>query len=47
MVTNFDLFDSGDQLQRIFHLDDSDNYPPYNAYFDYLGYDSSNFLYSI
>eukprot|EP00347_Sterkiella_histriomuscorum_P002815 403366702 len=46
-VVNFDMFDASAQLQVIFGLDDIEVYPAYNTYFEYLGYDNSNFLYLI
>lgn len=46
-IVNFDVFDASGILQTLFILDDIDDYPPYNYYFDNLGYDNCNFLYLI
>lgn len=43
----FDPFNSQYFLQIIFQIEDEDNYPPYNDRFDFLGYNSSNFIYLI
>ncbi len=34
-------------LVSIYHLESSDKYPPYNDRFDFLGYESSNFIHLI
>eukprot|EP00347_Sterkiella_histriomuscorum_P016053 403354665 len=44
-VSTFDPIESNQYIQRVFKLEDIENYPPYNDRFEFTGYDSSNFLY--
>lgn len=46
-IATFDVINSADILQVIFGLHSPDDYPPYNSRFDFLGYNSCNFVYLI
>ena len=43
----FDPVKSDKILAKIYHLDKSEAYSPYNERFDFLGYESSNFIHVI
>lgn len=45
MLITFDPIETNSYLEVIFDLQDEEEYPPYNANFEFLGYESSNFIY--
>jgi len=47
MVITFDPVDSDLYLEKTFDLQDEDDYEPFNDNFEFLGYESSNFIYLI
>ncbi|CDW82428.1 UNKNOWN [Stylonychia lemnae] len=46
-VVNFDVIGTEMILEKVFDLQSSDDYTPYNDNFTFLGYDNSNFIYLI
>lgn len=46
-VITFDFFNTEYFSSLIFGLEDTDNYPPYNDNFDFIGYSTNNFLYNM
>ena len=44
-VVNFDTFQGSEALQKMFDLKDSSAYPPLDDYFEYMEYNTSNFIY--
>ena len=46
-IVNFDVFNTESNLKGMFHLKDADDYPEYDEYFSFMGYDNTNFLYIV
>ena len=46
-IVNFDIFNSADNLQTLFQLEEVEYYNSYNEVFTFMGYDNSSFIYIV